>query len=85
MNRGTNTSPVQSLDEQEEITTTAKPQKATITQAETHEETLQLESLGTEDTSANQADPIQGQDPTYVQAQNVEENEVPLAKDTSDQ
>ena len=33
----------------------------------------------------NQADPTQDQDPTSVQDQNVEENEVPVAKDTSDQ
>ena len=47
-----NTSPVQSLDEQEEeITTTTKAQKAAITQAEIQEETLQLESLGTKNTS----------------------------------
>ena len=31
----------------------------------------------------NQADPTQGQDPTSVQAQNVEENKVPVAGDTS--
>ena len=31
-----------------------------------------------------QADPIQGQDPTSVQVQNTEENEVPDAEDTSD-
>ena len=41
MKRGMNTSPVQSSDEQEEeITTMTKGQKATITQAETQEETL---------------------------------------------
>ena len=86
MNRGANTSPVQSSDEQEEeITTMTKGQKAAITQAETQEKTLQLESLGTEDTSVNPADPTQGQDPTSVHAQNVEENKVPVAKDTSNQ
>ena len=86
MNRGMNIFPVQSSDgQEEEITTMAKTQKAAITQAETQEETLQLESLGTEDTSMNQADPIQGQDPTSAQAQNMEENEVPVAEDTSDQ
>ena len=86
MNRGTNTSPVQSSDEkEEEITTTAKGQKAAITQAETQEETLQLESLETEDTGVKQADPIQGQDPTSVQAQNTEENEVPVAIDNDEQ
>ena len=82
MNRGMNTSPVQSLDEQEEeITTMAKGQKPVVTQAETKEETLQLESSETEDTGVKQADPIQGQDPTSVQAQNMEENEVLVAKD----
>ena len=30
-----------------------------------------------------QADPTQGQDPVSVQAQNMEENEVPDAEDTS--
>ena len=50
MNRGTNTSPVQTSDEQEEeITTMTMGQKAAITQAETPEETLQPESLETED------------------------------------
>ena len=50
MNRGMNTSFIQSQGEQEEeITTTTKGQKAVITQAETQEETLQLESLGKED------------------------------------
>ena len=40
-NRGTNTSPVQTLDEQEEeVTTMTTGQKARITQAETQEETL---------------------------------------------
>ena len=85
MNRGMNTSPVQSSDEQEEeITTMTKGQKAAITQAETQEETLQLESLETKDTSMKQADPTQGQDPTPVQTQNMEENEVADAEDTSD-
>ena len=59
-------------------------QKAAITQAETQEETLQLKSLETEDTSMKQADHPQGQDHTSVQAQNMEENEVPDAEDTSD-
>ena len=85
MNRGTITSPVQSSDKKEqEITTTAKGQKAGITQAETQEETLQLESLEAEDTGMKQADPTQGQEPTSAQAQNVEKNEIPVAKDTSD-
>ena len=80
MNRGMNTSPVQSLDEQEEeTTTTSKGQKPVVTQAEIQEDTLQLESLETVDTSMKQADPTQGQDPTSVQAQDVEENKVPVA------
>ena len=84
MNRGTNTSPVQTLDEQEkEITTMTTGQKAAITQAEIQEETLPLESLQTEDISVKQADPKPGQDPTTVQAQNMEKKEVPDAKDTS--
>ena len=84
MNRGMNTSPVQTLDEQEEeITNMTTGQKATITLAKTPEETLQPESSETEDTGMKQADPTQGQDPASVQAQNMEENEVPDAKDTS--
>ena len=80
MNRGMNTSPVQSLDEQqEETTTTSKGQKPVVTQADLQEETLQPEPSETEDTSMKQADP------TYVQAQDVEENEVPVAEDTSEQ
>ena len=79
-NRGTNTSPVQSLDEQQEETmNTSKGQKPVVTQADLPEETLQLESPETEDTGAKQADP------TYIQAQDVEENQVPVAKDTSKQ
>ena len=47
-NRGTNTSPVKTLDEQEEeVTTTNTGLKARITPAETQEETLQPESLET--------------------------------------
>ena len=74
MNRGMNTSPVQSSNEQkEETTTTSKGQKPVVTQADLQEETLRLESPETEDTSVKQADP------TYVQAQ------VPVAEDTSEQ
>ena len=80
MNRGTNTSPVQSLDEQKEETmTTSKGQKPVVTQADLQEETLQLESPETEETGMKQADP------TDVQAQDMEENEVPVADDTSEQ
>ena len=86
MNRGMNTSPVQSLDkQQEETTTTSKGQKPVVTQANLQEETLQLESPETEDTGMKQADPTYSQDPTYVQAQDMEENEVPVAEDTSEQ
>ena len=86
MNRGMNTSPVQSSDEQqEETTTTSKGQKPVVTQADLHEETLQLESPETEDTGMKQTDPSYHQDPTYVQAQDMEENKVPIAGDTSEQ
>ena len=86
MNRGMNTSPVQSSDEQEEeTTTTSKGQKPVVTQAEIQEDILQPESLETEDTGMKQADPTQGQDPSSVQAQDMEENGVPVAEDTSEQ
>ena len=81
--RGMNTLPVQTSNEQEEeVTTTKTGQKAGITQAEMQEITLQLESLET-NTGMKQVDPTQGQDSESVQAQNMEENEVPDAKDTS--
>ena len=84
-NRGTNTSPVQTSDEQEEeVTTSNTGQKVRITPVEMHEESLQLESLETEDTGIKQADHMQGQDSESLQAQNMEENEVPDAQDTSD-
>ena len=52
--RGMNTSPVQSLDEQQDETmTTSKGQKPVVTQADLQEETLQPESLETEDTGMN--------------------------------
>ena len=51
MDRGTNTLPVQSLDEQQdEAKTTSKGQKPVVTQTEQQEETLQLKSPETEDT-----------------------------------
>ena len=79
MNRGMNTSPVQSLDEQQEETvTTSQGQKPVVTQADLQEETLQPESPETEDTGEKQADP------TYVHAQDMEENEVPVAEDTNE-
>ena len=80
MDRGTNTSPVQSSDEQQEkMKTTSKVQKPAVTQAELQENTLQLESPETEDTSIKQSDPAN------IQAQDVEENEAPVAEDTSEQ
>ena len=80
MNRGTNTSLVQSLDKQQDKTKiTSKGQKPEATQADLQEETLQPESLETEDTGMKQADP------TDVQVQDVEENDVPVAEDTSEQ
>ena len=79
-NRGTNTSPVQTSDEQEEeITTTKTGQKARITPAEMQEETLQPESLETEDTGMKQVDPTPGQDSESLQAQKRKENKVPDA------
>ena len=48
------------------------------------EETLQLESLDTEDTGINQVNPMQDQDSESLQAQNIGETEVPDAQDTSD-
>ena len=84
-NRGTNTSPVQTLDEQEEeIITTKTGQKVRITPVEIQEETLQPESVEIEDTNMKQEDPTPGQDSESLQAQNREENKVPDAKDTSD-
>ena len=75
-----NTSPVQSLDEQQDETkTTSKGQKPIVTQADLQEETLQPESPETEDMGVKQADP------TDVQAQDIEENEVLVAEDTSKQ
>ena len=57
-NRGMNTSPVQSSDEQEEeMTNTSKGQKPVVTQADLQEETLQPESPETEDSGMKQADP----------------------------
>ena len=72
-NRGTNTSPVKTLDEQEEeVTTTKTGQKARITQAEMQEETLQPESLEIEDTGIKQANPTPGQDSESLQAKSIE-------------
>ena len=86
MNRGMNTSPVLSLDkQQEQTTTTSKGQKPVVRQADLQEETLQPECPETEDTGVKQADPTCGQDPTYIKAQDMEENEIPVAEDTSEQ
>ena len=83
-NRGTNTSPVPNPSEQEEevIIPNTGPQ-ARITPAET-QETLQLESLDTEDMGINQVNPMHDQDSESLQAQNIGETEVPNAQDTSD-
>ena len=48
------------------------------------EETLQLESLETEDTSIKHVNPMSGQDSESLQAQNIEENEVPEVQYTTD-
>ena len=81
INRGMNTSPVQSLDkQQEEITTTSKGKKPVITQADLQEETLQQESPEAEDTGMKQADSTYDQDPTYVQAQDVDKMRYQLQK-----
>ena len=48
------------------------------------EETLQPESLDTEDTGIKQINPMPGQDSESLQVQNIEENEVPDAQDTTD-
>ena len=69
-----------SLDKQQEETkTTSKGENPVIIQADLQEETLQPENPETEDTGVKQADP------TYVQAQDMEENEVPVVEDTSKQ
>ena len=75
-----NTSPVQSSDEQQDETkSTSKGQKPVVLQAEPQEETLQPESLETEDTGMKQADPAD------AQAQDAKENKVPVVEDTSEQ
>ena len=84
-NRGTNTSPVPVPEEQEEevITPNTGLQAGTIP-AETHEETLQPESLETQDTGIKQVTTIKDKDSKPLQAQNIGETEVPDAQDTSD-
>ena len=83
--RGTNTSPVPAPEEQEEevITPNTKLQ-AGIIPAETQEETLQLESLETQDTSNKQVHTIQDQDSKPLQAQNIGKIKVIEAQDTID-
>ena len=70
--RSTNTSPTSDLDEQDEevIIQSIKPQ-AGITQADTQEETLQLESLETEDTGIKKVHTPKDQNAGPIQAQNT--------------
>ena len=84
-NRGTNTSPVPAPEEPEEevITPNTGLQAGTIL-AETQEETLQPESLETQDTSINQVHTIQDQDSKPLQARNMGEIEVEDTQDASD-
>ena len=78
MDRGMNTSPAPSSDEQQdEMKTTSKGQKPVVTQAELQENTLQLMSPQTEETVMKQADP------TDIQAKDVKENDEPVEEDTS--
>ena len=84
-NKRTNTSPVPAPEEQKEKDITPNTGlQAGIIPAETHEETLQLESLETQDTSVKQVNTIQDQDSEPLQAQNIREMEVPDVQDTSD-
>ena len=79
MDRGTNTSPVLSLDEQEvEIMTTSTGQQSVVTQAELQDNTLQPESPEIEETGVEQADPIN------VQTQDTEVNAKLVEVDTSE-
>ena len=80
MDRGMNTSPVLSLDKQQvKIKTTSTGLQPVVTHAELQDNTLQPESPETEDTSVEQADPIN------VQTQDVEENTKLAEVDTSEQ
>ena len=84
--RGTNISPVQTSNKQEdEVTASNTGKKAVIIPAETREETLQQESLETEDTSTQQVNPMPGQDSESLQAQNIDENEVPDSPNITDE
>ena len=80
MDRGTNTSPVLSSDEQQvKIKTTSTGQQPVVTHAELQDNTLQPESPEIEDTGIKQADPVN------VQTQDVEENAKLVEVDTSEQ
>ena len=72
--RLTNTSPTSDLEEQDEevIIPSIKPQ-AGIIQANTQEETLQLESLETEDTGIKKVHTPEDQNTGPTQAQNTED------------
>ena len=79
--RGTNTSPVPNPDEQEEQVIIPNTEtQARITPAETQEETMQPESLETQDTSIKQVNPMQDHNSKSLQAQNIGETEVPDAQ-----
>ena len=72
--RSTNTSPTSDLDKQDEevIIQSVKPQ-AGITQADTQEETLQLESLETKDTSVKKVNTQEHQITGPIEVQNAED------------
>ena len=80
MDRGMNTSPTLSSDEQQvEIKTSSMGQQPIDTQAELQDNTLQPESPEMEEISIKQADPIN------VQTQDIEENTKLLEVDTNEQ
>ena len=83
-NRGTNTTPVPGPEEQvEEVITSNTGLQAGIIPVETQEETLQPESLETQDTGINHDHTIYDQDSKHLQAQNIEEIEVLDTQDTN--
>ena len=83
--RGTNTSPVPDPEEhEEEVITPNTGSQARIIPAEIQEETLQPESLETQDTSNKQVHSTQDQGSEHLQAQNIGEIEVPEVQDTID-
>ena len=83
--RGTNTSPVPGPEEQEEeVITPNTGLQAGIIPVETQEETLQPESLETQDTGVKQVHTIQDQDSKPLQYQNIGEIKVPEAQDNID-